>query len=595
MSQQAQGDETEAEEAYQGATQACGDSSDEEDELAVSELRQIEVGGDGKVLQLPDGNIFQVLAFGREEQTAARGDGVRVVSVVLPDARPTGQKKISSLQAEISTGAEGGMSFTSLGKTFNFVNEVPLHATAKKYATSSRIYHDDVLRLGGERDGKPGGGLQEHVYRVNAPALGARPADMAAAATATGAATAAAPAPVARAPAPAASAAAAGGVLLHYCGEGPASAGLECVRLSKGRTLLGSGAEVTCRLPLPAAAKHVTISVSRLGTTSVHAHAALSLTRRDGETHLAAGEQRSVFDGTVLQVAGTSLRFEVPVRQPAAAAAAQPASVASPAQHAPAAAPPVPQPAAERLAGAGLAAGAAIAELTASLTGQAKRREEVRLGLAVQGVLATAAAASEPEERQRQVARQVAGRMSRAENQYDSTKRRERKATRADTSRAAAAAGPSHAATAAAGSSRSRARQHALKTKVRANKRKAADARVGGASAKRQRSDAGAQPPPPPPMRHPHPGRPRTETTGRDGRGGGGKGQGKGRGSGGAGAGGKGFGKGGGKGGGGLPRSSSRAGRARWRCPSPCRTRAGTARRACCRPRWPRRPTRKTC
>ena len=498
MSQQAQGDEAEAEEAYQGATQACGCSSDE-DEPAVSELRQINAGGDSKVLQLPDGINFKVLAFGREEQAAARGDGARVVSVVLPDARPTGQKKISSLQAEISVG-EGGVSFTSLGKTFNFVNKVPLHAMAKKYATSSRIYHDDVLRLGGERDDKPGGGLQEHVYRVNAPALGARPADMAAAATATGAATAAAPAPVARAPAPAASAAAAGGVLLHYCGEGPASAGLECVRLSKGRTLLGSGAEVTCRLPLPAAAKHVTISVSRLGTTSVHAHAALSLTRRDGETHLAAGEQRSVFDGTVLQVAGTSLRFEVPVRQPAAAAAAQPASVASPAQHAPAAAPPVPQPAAERLAGAGLAAGAAIAELTASLTGQAKRREEARLGLAVQGVLATAAAASEPEERQRQVARQVAGRMSRAENQYDSTKRRERKATRADTSRAAAAAGPSHAATAAAGSSRGRARQHALKTKVRANKRKAADARVGGASAKRQRSDAGAQPPP---DRHP--------------------------------------------------------------------------------------------
>ena len=174
MSQQAQGDEAEAEEAYQGATQACGCSSDE-DEPAVSELRQINAGGDSKVLQLPDGINFKVLAFGREEQAAARGDGARVVSVVLPDARPTGQKKISSLQAEISVG-EGGVSFTSLGKTFNFVNKVPLHAMAKKYATSSRIYHDDVLRLGGERDDKPGGGLQEHVFRVNAPALGVRPA-----------------------------------------------------------------------------------------------------------------------------------------------------------------------------------------------------------------------------------------------------------------------------------------------------------------------------------------------------------------------------------------------------------------------------------
>jgi len=203
MSQQAQGDEAEAEEAFQGATQACGDSSDEEDELAVSELRQIDVGGDGKVLQLPDGINFKVLAFGRDEHAATRGDGARVVSVVLPDARPTGQKMISSLQAEISAG-EQGVSFKSLGKTFNFVNEVPLHATAKKCTASSRIYHDDVIRLGGDLDGKPGGGLQEHVYRVNAPALGARPADMAASAAAVGAGTAAAPAPVAQAPVPAA-------------------------------------------------------------------------------------------------------------------------------------------------------------------------------------------------------------------------------------------------------------------------------------------------------------------------------------------------------------------------------------------------------
>ena len=193
-------------------------------------------------------------------------------------------------------------------------------------------------------------------------------------------------------------------------------------------------------------------------------------------------------------MAGTSLRFEVPARRPAAgAAAARPAPVASLVQHAPAAEPPVPQRAAERLAGAGLAAGAAIAELTASLSGQAKRREEARLGLAVQGVLATAAAAGETEERQRQVARKVAGQMSRVKNQYDSTKRRERKATRAVTGRAAAAAGPSHAATAEAGPSHGRARKHAVKTKVRADKRKAADARVGGADAKRQRGDAGAQ------------------------------------------------------------------------------------------------------
>ena len=127
-------------------------------------------------------------------------------------------------------------------------------------------------------------------------------------------------------------------------------------------------------------------------------------------------------------------------------------------------------PPAERLAGVALAAGAAIAEPSASLTGQAKRREEKWLGLAVQGVLATAASAGEPEERQRQVARQVAGQMSRVENQYDSMNRREKKAKRAVAGRAAAAAGPSHVTTAEAGSSHGRARQHTVRTKVHAGK-----------------------------------------------------------------------------------------------------------------------------
>ena len=205
--QQAQGDEAEYEEEYQGATQACGDSSDDEDEPAVSELRQIEAGGDGKVLQLPDGISFKVLAFGRDEQAAARGDGARVVSVVLPDARPFAEKKISSLQAEISTGEEGVI-FKSLGRTFNFVNETPLHATAKKYPTSSRIYHGDVVRFGGGLDGKQNGGLREHVFCVEAPALGVRPAAEAAVPSASPAASSAASSVAAPAAAPAAAAAA---------------------------------------------------------------------------------------------------------------------------------------------------------------------------------------------------------------------------------------------------------------------------------------------------------------------------------------------------------------------------------------------------
>ena len=98
MSQQAQGDEAEAEEACQGATQACGCSSDE-DEPAVSELTQINQGIEGRVLQLPDGINFEVLAFGRDEQAAARDDGARVISVVLPDARPDGHAEADLVPA----------------------------------------------------------------------------------------------------------------------------------------------------------------------------------------------------------------------------------------------------------------------------------------------------------------------------------------------------------------------------------------------------------------------------------------------------------------------------------------------------------------
>ena len=377
MSQQSLDERPAVEEDYQGATQAYDESSDEE--AAVGHVQRVDHGGEGETFDLPDGDKVDVLTFGRLQQDGTRGSS-RVSSVVLRDTRPT--PLVSVLQAEIVCDGDG-LRFKSMGKTFNHVNNTPLHGTIKRYEKSALIYDGDVLRLGGNLDNKQDGGLSEHVFCVHAPALGARPAAEVAAPAASPAAAAAA-------------ATAAEGVLLRYCGEGQAAAGLERVELNEGRTLLGSGAEATCRLPLPAEAKHVTITVSRLGTVTVHAHAAVLLTRRDGDTQLAAGEQRAVFDGTVLRVGATSLRFEVPPkRQQAAAPAAQPMPAAPAAQHA---APPPPgptpglQPAAERLAGAGLAAGAAIAELTASLEGQAKRREEARLGLAVQACGATAGA-----------------------------------------------------------------------------------------------------------------------------------------------------------------------------------------------------------
>ena len=62
-----------------------------------------------------------------------------------------------------------------MGRTFNFRTRCRYTLPrAGWFRASARLHHGDVLRLGGNRDGRPGGGLQEHVYRVDAPALGAR-------------------------------------------------------------------------------------------------------------------------------------------------------------------------------------------------------------------------------------------------------------------------------------------------------------------------------------------------------------------------------------------------------------------------------------
>ena len=55
---------------------------------------------------------------------------------------------------------------------FNFVNEVPLRAQWKSYPSRVQLYDGDVLRLGGNLDGKTHGGLQDFVFRVDAPSLG---------------------------------------------------------------------------------------------------------------------------------------------------------------------------------------------------------------------------------------------------------------------------------------------------------------------------------------------------------------------------------------------------------------------------------------
>ena len=90
------------------------------------------------MLELPDGVNFDVLALGRDRQPASRDGGERVVSAVLADVRPSGRKQVSSRQGEISVDVEG-VSFEALGRTFSFLNEVPLHAASGKFNASARL------------------------------------------------------------------------------------------------------------------------------------------------------------------------------------------------------------------------------------------------------------------------------------------------------------------------------------------------------------------------------------------------------------------------------------------------------------------------
>ena len=115
------------EEGQIGATQQFGESSDEGGG-AAHRLISEETGEcrGGRVLQLPDGVRFDVLALGRDRQPSYRGRGERVVSAVLADDRPKGMKQVSSRQGEISVDEEGAR-FESVGRTFSFLNGVPLH------------------------------------------------------------------------------------------------------------------------------------------------------------------------------------------------------------------------------------------------------------------------------------------------------------------------------------------------------------------------------------------------------------------------------------------------------------------------------------
>jgi hypothetical protein len=553
----------EAEEAYQGATQACGSSSDE-DELAVSELRQVNQGVEGRVHQLPDGINFEVLVFGREEQAAARGDGKRVVSVVLPDARPAGRKLISSLQAEISAGEEGVI-LKSLGKTYNFVSGVPTHAVAKKYAKSSRIYHNDVLRFGGDLDGRQDGGLEEHVFRVEAPALGVRPAAEAAAraaspaaspAASTVAAPAAVPAAAAAAPAPTpaptAAAAAAIGAMLRGKGE---CADVPLATQRRHKTPLGPAGAPVAQV---VATKdlgfdlHVLAGGAAQVAPAVFTAGFSEPTGKPGEWRvLPAEKQYALHQGDHLRVAGGEYVCELP------AARVQPRPRSAP----PAAAPQRADraEAAEELAALAARDAQLRGELTAGLSGAALRDAQRSLAAAHEAHVTMAMGAGAAPEQQQQAARAAAGRLRKHVNDGGKKRKREQVAHERDGHRAQRR--DSHVPTAPRPKPpQPHQHQHGSATpRVAKRDRRTYNNRTVERKERRVEQDQRRQPPPPPQQVFPSPhggGKGGGSGKGGEGRGGRGKGH-SGRGKGGGSRGGKGgrsFGGGGsssGRGGGG--------------------------------------------
>ena len=160
-------------------TQAFGDE-DGEEEAELGALTWL-VGGEpeGHAINLPGASGAHIVCFGRERQPAARsGPDDRTLTVdtlLLKDPALGPKPNVSGLHAEISF-AGSNLVFTALGKSYSFINEQPYHSASKIYPRDERLFDGDVLRIGGNLRGRPGGEYSKFVLRVDHPPLGERPA-----------------------------------------------------------------------------------------------------------------------------------------------------------------------------------------------------------------------------------------------------------------------------------------------------------------------------------------------------------------------------------------------------------------------------------
>ena len=114
------------------ATQAFGDDDYEQADDAHGVLVRLEDGQPaGVAANLPGVVGVDVLALGRDVQPSTRtvmeGETLGVLTVRLVDEALGLRPVVSGLQADIAYDMSGNLIFTSLGQSFNFINESPVH------------------------------------------------------------------------------------------------------------------------------------------------------------------------------------------------------------------------------------------------------------------------------------------------------------------------------------------------------------------------------------------------------------------------------------------------------------------------------------
>lgn len=103
-----------------------------------------------------------------------RGQSLVVATLQLIDHERRSTPWVSRLHAEVFFKGES-LFLVSVGKSFSFVNEVPIHADDPRFDKQMRLYDQDELRFGGNLTGKTGGCYSKFVFHVNCPSLGKRP------------------------------------------------------------------------------------------------------------------------------------------------------------------------------------------------------------------------------------------------------------------------------------------------------------------------------------------------------------------------------------------------------------------------------------